>query len=259
MQEDWEHVESAILVGIAPAATAHIPIPGSRDLTVGLRTLDQQWTTPSLAHDFRTTLHELGLGRKPEKVKGSTSTLFVQSADGKRVLRLDWGPTLEGDITYHWNRSKGKYAFPLDLAGNADHARASPFFQRVAPILRTYRHLGRPLFILGAAVDVYDVYTASNRPLAVARVAGGWAGAFLGCRVGGQAGAWIGGAAGGSASFGVGIAPGAAVGAIGGCLAGGVGGYFAGSAAGEQFYQWSEDTIFNLLEGGKIFDFADPQ
>lgn len=254
MADEWEHIENAVIVGGGTAAVVHVPIPNSNNLTVGLWTRDSHWSNPSLRRDMQTLIQELGLSSRPPNTQGSTSVLFVQSADGRKVLRLDWGVKPDGSVTYHWNRKK----IPLQFTGVTNHQDANSFFRRAGPVLRVYRHAGRAMLLLGLAMDARAIYLSSNRPLQISRVVSGWAGAFAGCRLVGQGGAAAGGAV-GTAFAGVGAGPGAAVGGIGGCLIGGVGGYWLGSEAGGIAYQWAEDTFFSPLEIGGADDFARAQ
>ena len=247
---DWDHVETAFVAGGAMPAITHVPVPGQPGLTVGLWTRDARWRNPNVLDDMRRLLHELGVTSDPPNIKGSTSTLFMQSANGKKVLRLDWGQLPDGSVTYHWNRTK----IPVSFTGVTNHQTASPAFQNTSRAMRVYRHAGRGLLVLGVAIDAYTIYTASDRPRAVTRVISGWAGATAGCRIVGAGGAWAGGAI-GSAGAGVGAAPGAIIGGIGGCLVGGIGGYWVGSELGDAGYEWARDTFFTPVPVGEMNEF----
>jgi len=247
---DWDHLESAFVVGAGMPSITHVPVPGQPGLTVGLWTRDPHWRNPNVLDDFRRVLHELGITRDPPNIKGSTSTLFMQSANGKKVLRLDWGVLPDGTVTYHWNRSK----IPVSFTGVTNHQAASAAYQNTSRAMRVFRHAGRGLLVLGVAMDAYSIYTATDRPRQATRVISGWAGATAGCRIVGAGGAWAGGAI-GSAGAGVGAAPGAIIGGIGGCLVGGIGGYWVGSELGEAGYEWAEDTFFTKAPTGKVDEF----
>lgn len=251
---DWEHLESAFVVGAGMPTVNHIPVPGQPGLTVGLWTRDPRWHNPTAIEDMRRLLHEVGITRDPPNIKGSTSTLFLQSANGKKVLRLDWGILPDGSVTYHWNRTK----IPVSFTGVVNHQQASRAFQNTSRAMRVFRHAGRGLLVLGVAMDAYSIYTASDRPRAVTRVISGWAGATAGCRIVGQGGAWA-GAAIGSAGAGVGAGPGAIIGGIGGCLVGGIGGYWVGSELGDAGYEWAQDTFFNPVPKGELGEFFEAE
>jgi hypothetical protein len=86
------------------------------------------------------------------------------------------------------------------------------------------------LFVIGAAIDAYNIATADNRIEAASKVAGGWGGAWAGAEGGAAIGAGIG-------SF-FGPGPGTAIGGAVGGVVGGMGGYYAGSEIGETIYGW---------------------
>lgn len=248
---DWDHVESAFVVGMAIPTVTHIPVPGSPGLTVGLWTRDPHWRNPNAIDDFRRLLHELGITRDPPNIRGSTSTLFMQSANGKKVLRLDWGKLPDGSVSYHWNRTK----IPITITGPiANHQPASQAFQNTSRAMRVFRHAGRGLLVVGVAMDAYSIYTATDRPRQVTRVIGGWAGASAGCRIVGRGGVAAGAALGAPAA-GVGAGPGAIIGGIGGCLVGGFAGYWIGSEIGDAGYEWAHDTFFSPVPAGTVGEF----
>ncbi|MEL6478409.1 MAG: hypothetical protein AAFR17_13865 [Pseudomonadota bacterium] len=243
-EDDWEAVEAGqILVPAGMPSVAQIPIPGSGGLTISFRTRGGRFVNPTLAQDFATVLEQFGLRSPTRPAPGvSTSTLFLQSADGRRVLRLDYGYNVRtGVVDYHWNQ-KGTHA----QFGIADHSTVGRGGANVQRFARIYRHAGRGFLILGAVLDGVAIYQADNRPRKIAEVVGGWAGAWAGCKVVGAGGAWAGS-----------VVPGwgNAIGGAGGCLVGGIGGYFAGSWAGGEIYDlgedtlaWAEDTFFAPAE-----------
>lgn len=198
----------SILYVPGQASVVRIPVPG----------------TGGLAIEFKPR------GWVPQT--GSTSTLFIQDASGKRHLRLDYGyNTKTKTIDYHWNQSGTHPQF-----GISDHSRVGRGGQGLYHAAKYFRWAGRVLVVTGLAVDVVSVVVASNPLRRASEVATGWAGAFLGCRLGGAAGA-----AGGTA-----VAPGVgtAIGGVVGCIVGGGGGYFLGSKAGGTVYEWAEGTLF---------------
>lgn len=208
-----DHVQSpttgAVPFALGQATNVRIPIPG----------------TNGLAIEFR-----------PRNFKGlSTSTIFYQDAVGKRHLRLDYGFNVKSNtIDYHWNQR--------GVAGNfgiTNHQTAGRGGQIGYNATKAFRYAGRPLLIVGAALDAVSI-VQSNKPLRRAtEVVSAWAGAWAGCKVVGALGA-----AGGSA---VAPGPGTGIGGVGGCIIGGVGGYFAGETIARYVYQWAEDTIFTPL------------
>ena len=76
----------------------------------------------------------------------------------------------------------------------------------------------RGLFVIGAAIDAYNIATADNKIKEASKVAGGWGGAWVGAEGGAAIGAGIG-------SF-FGPGPGTAIGGAVGGVVGGTGGYF---------------------------------
>ena len=113
---------------------------------------------------------------------------------------------------------------------------------------------GKVMLVVAIAMDTYAFYEAESKSREVARIAGGWTGAWAG----GALGAWSGGYA-GAATAGVcgqlgpqAAAPeevvtvplGAAIGSAIGGLAGSVSGYWAGSVAGKNYYDW----VFGEME-----------
>ena len=94
---------------------------------------------------------------------------------------------------------------------------------------------GPALMAVGVAMSAYNVATADNKPRAVAREGGAWAGALsfggLGAVGGAKAGAIV-----GSFFGGVGAVPGAAIGGLVGALGGGVVGAIVGGKAGTNIY-----------------------
>ena len=200
----------AIPYAIGQASVVRVPVPG----------------TNGLAIEFRPR------GHVPSG--GSTSTLFVQNAAGRRTLRLDYGYNVNTkSINYHWNQ-KGTYA----NFGITDHTPTGRAGKVAYKSAKYFRYAGRVLIIAGAAVDVYSVVKA-NRPLRRAtEVVSAWALAWAGCKVVGAGGAALGSAAPGL---------GTTAGGVTGCIIGGIGGYFGGEALGGEVYDWAEGTIFTPL------------
>lgn len=258
-EEDWELIEQGqILVPAGMPTVAQIPIPNSGGLTLSFWTNSSRFGNPTIYQDVLLALEQVGIRTPDGTTRGlSTSTIFIQDAAGKRHLRLDYGPRPGGVIDYHWNQKSTHAVF-----GISDHQPTGRGGQALHRYARVFRHAGRGLVVVGAVLDGVSIYQASNRPRRITEVAGGWAGAWAGCKLGGAAGAWSMGAAGtaiGTVAPGVGNAiggaGGVAIGGIGGCLGGAFAGYQAGEWAGGELYdlsedalQWAEDTIFTEIE-----------
>ncbi len=202
---------SATLVGTGIAAIARIPVPGEGKLFIELRPR----------------------GFVPKS--GSTSTLFIQDATGKKHLRLDYGYNkVTGKVDYHWNQ-KGTF----DRFGITDHTPAGPSGEALYKGAKYFKYGGRVLLIVGIAADLYSIVVARKRLRQVVIVVSGWSGAWAGCELLGSAGA-----AGGTA-----IEPGGgtAIGGFLGCVAGGIGGYWGASWVASKTYDWVEETYFEPL------------
>lgn len=217
--DQWSALESgtAALVGSGQLAVTRVPIPGTQNLFLELK--PQGYVPPS----------------------GSTSSIFLQSPDGKNHLRLDYGYNkATGKVDYHWNQ-KGTFS----QFGIKDHTPVSS--QSQAAIAhkgaKFFRFAGKAFVVVGAAADVYSVVVAKKKLRQTARVLSGWGGAWAGCKLVGAGGAAGGGAL-GSAAGGIGAAPGSAIGGAVGCSIGGVGGYFSFSWAAGEAYDWIEETYF---------------
>jgi len=104
---------------------------------------------------------------------------------------------------------------------------------------RYLKYGGRSLVVVGAAVDIYDLYSSGFNTRTVSGKVGGWVGAAAGAWAGGKIGA-AGGAGLGVWAAGAGAAPGAAIGGTLGAIAGGIGGYIGG----EQLAQTAYDAFF---------------
>lgn len=187
------------------ASVIRIPIPGTNNLAIEL---------------------------SPRNFKGnSTSTVFIQDAVGKKVLRLDYGWNVKSQtVDYHWNQ-KGTFA---DF-GIADHTTVGRAGAALYQGARVFKYAGRALVVVGVALDVYSVVTASNPLRRSTEVVSAWAGAWAGAEVAGAGGAAL-----GSVVPGAGTAAGGIVFAIGG----GIAGYWAGSKVGAIIYDWAADTQF---------------
>jgi len=198
---DWEKAGNVLAsggqiigqIGIAGlSAVVRIPVPGTRGLAIELG--PRGWTPRG----------------------GTTSRLFVQDIAGSRVLRLDYGfNQATNAVEFHWNQ-KGTFA----EFGIANHTPAGPGGAALGRGLAWFRWGGRIMLIAAAAADIYSIIVSDQPWRQVAIVAGGWAGAWLGCESVGA----IGAVAGTFAEPGGGTA----VGGIAGCFVGSIGGYWAG-------------------------------
>ncbi|HXJ19457.1 MAG TPA: hypothetical protein VMT03_04420 [Polyangia bacterium] len=197
---------------VGAASMIPIPVPGTKGLCIQL--VPRGWVPKN----------------------GTTSTLFVQDALGKRNLRLDYGFNVKtGTVNYHWNQ-KGTF----QTFGIADHALAGNVGRVVYQSARYFRYAGRVLAVVGVAADVYSV-VKSDRPLRQAtKVISGWAGAWVGCKVVGAGGAWVGSA----------VTPGmgTAIGGVVGCLVGGFIGYEGAARAAGRLYDWADATFTAVPE-----------
>jgi len=215
---DDASMSGSIAVGIGTPSVARIPVPGTRGLFIEL--------SPR--------------GYVPKA--GSTSTLFIQDATGKRHLRLDYGYNKNsGRVDYHWNQ-KGTF----NELGIADHTTVGPEGEALYKAAKYFKYGGRVLLVVGAAVDIYSIVVAKKRWRQVVKVAAGWAGAWAGAEALGAGGAAL-----GSVEPGLGTAAGGLVGGI----VGGVAGYFGASWAAGHAYDWVEETYFERVpesdpEGG---------
>jgi hypothetical protein len=197
-------VSGAIPFAIGAAALVRIPVPGTNGLCIELS--PRGWTPKG----------------------GSTSTLFIQDALGKRNLRLDYGfNRTTNSVNYHWNQ-KGTF----DVMGVVDHTPVGAAGRITYKAARYFKYAGRTVAIVGAAVDIYSVVTATKPLRQATKVAAGWGGAWLGCKVVGAGGAWVGTA----------VTPGlgTAIGGVAGCLAGAFIGYEGASETAGRLYDWGE-------------------
>jgi hypothetical protein len=215
--EDNLQISSSGSVGIGMGSVVRIPIPGTNGLAIELS--------------------------PPKNWKGkSTSSLFFQSLDGKRILRLDYGPNKQtGKIDYHWNQSGTKELFKID-----DHTPVGKAGEALYKSAKYFKYAGRSLIVFGVISDAYSIVVAKKRVRKVAQVATGWVGAWAGCKVGGAAGGAAAGAVGSVVPV-AGTAAGLAVGAFMGCVVGGVGGYYYSSEAAGKAYDWVEETYFERV------------
>ena len=166
---------------------------------------------------------------------GSTSTLFIQDATGKKHLRLDYGYNkTTGTINYHWNQ-KGTHA----QFGITDHTPAGKAGQVLYKGGAYLKYAGRVLVVVGAAVDVYSIVVAKKRWRKTLQVAAGWAGAAAGCKAVGAGGAAVGTL----------VEPGGgtAWAACSAASSAGAGGYWGASWAAGAAYDWVEETYFEPL------------
>lgn len=202
---------SSLVVGSGMAAIVRIPVPGTGGLALELS--PRGWVPKG----------------------GSTSTLFVQSLDGKRNLRLDYGYNVTTkSVNYHWNQKGTFQEFKI-----ADHALAGGGGKALYNVAKVAKVAGRGLLVVGAVIDAVSIVQAKKRWRQVAKVLAGWGGAWVGCKAIGAAGA-----AGGTL-----VEPGGgtAVGGFVGCAVGGALGYFGSSLAAESLYDWVEETWYDPL------------
>lgn len=204
---------TAPLVGTGAASVVRIPVPGTNGLFIEF--------TPRFSGNWR-----------PKG--GVTSTVFIQDSQGKRFLRLDYGPNKStGGVDYHWNQ-KGTFG---DF-GIADHTPAGRAGAALYEFSRYFKWGGRVLLVAGAAIDIYSIVIAKRRWYQATRVAAGWGGAWAGCEI---AGAW--GAGGGSIEPGLGNI----IGGVGGCIVGGIAGYAGASWIAGKAYDWVEEIYYERL------------
>lgn len=207
--DDWHPVASgAVPVALGIGSVVHIPVPGSKGLFIAF--------SPR--------------GYVPKG--GSTSTLFIQDAAGRRQLRLDYGYNKStGVADYHWNQ-KGTFS----EFGITDHTPAGSTGEALYEGAKYFKYGGRVLLVVGAAIDIYSIVVAKKKLRQVAKVASGWAGASAGCEL---AGAYVAGA-------GTAVEPGGgtAAGGVAGCIVGGFFGYLGFSWAAGKAYDWVEETYF---------------
>jgi hypothetical protein len=204
-------MSGAIPVGVGLAAVVRIPVPGTNGLAIEFR--PRGYVPPT----------------------GSTSTVFIQTIDGKRHLRLDYGYNVTTkSVNYHWNQKGTNANFGIE--GHTKVVNSGRIAYHAA---KYFRYAGRALLVVGVVVDVVSIVQASKPLRRTAQVVTAWAAAGLGCRVVGAGGAVLGTA----------IEPGGGtiVGGVGGCIIGGIGGYWAGEKISGYLYDWSEDTFFMPL------------
>lgn len=179
----------------------------------------------------------------------------------KPILRLDYGPIktkggttplpnggsapiLKGQkwMYFHWNvagntgvQGQGKPLWTHRGTAIRDHQLWSNNSKPRPNVIGSVkggtliRGASRASFVVGAAVDTYNIANADNKVKESVKVAGGWAGAWAGAKVGATAGVAIGSIFPG---------PGNAIGAAAGGLIGGAIGYLAGSKLGEKIHGW---------------------
>jgi hypothetical protein len=201
----------AIPVGVGLAAVVRIPVPGTNGLAIEFR--PRGYVPPT----------------------GSTSTVFIQTIDGTRHLRLDYGYNVTTkSVNYHWNQKGTNANFGIE--GHTQVGNSGRIAYHAA---KYFRYAGRALLVVGVVVDVVSIVQASKPLRRTAQVVTAWAAAGLGCRVVGAGGAVLGTA----------FEPGGGtiVGGVGGCIIGGIGGYWAGEKISGYLYDWSEDTFFMPL------------
>ena len=206
-----EPVSGMLFVGPGAASVLRIPVPGTTGLAIELS-----------PHGF-------------EPMGGSTSTLFIQDATGKKHLRLDYGWNKNTQsINYHWNQ-KGTFG----QFGIQGHTPVGPGKEALFKATRHFKYAGRALVVVGAVVDVVSIVVAKKRLRKAVQVVAGWAGAAAGCKAVGAGGAAVGTL----------VEPGGgtAVGGVAGCVVGGVGGYWGASWAAAKAYDWVEELYFEAV------------
>lgn len=148
-------------------------------------------------------------------VSGSTSSLFIQDLSGNRHLRLDHGfNKATNQVDIHFNQ-KGTFS----RFGIVNHTPAGQGARLLYHGARVLRVVGRPVFVISVATQGVSVATAENKPRALAREAGGLAGALAGAKVGGVTSVVV---------FSPSGPVGAAAAGLGGAITGGTLGYFGG-------------------------------
>ncbi len=200
----------SVPVALGAPSVVRIPLPGSDGLCI----------------EFRPR------GWQPRG--GSTSTLFLQDASGRRHLRLDHGYNVRTkSIDYHWNQSGTSQQF--GLANHAPAGRAGAAAYRAA---KAFRHLGRALLVVGAVIDGVSIVQADRPIRRASQVVVAWAAAWAGCKVVGAGGAALGSLA----------SPlGSAAGGVVGCIVGGYAGYESGTVVAGEVFDWAEGTRFTPL------------
>jgi len=169
----------------------------------------------------------------PKWIGKSTSVAHIYNELNKRKsVRLDYGyNTKTGVVDWHWNQ-KGVSA---KFGGVIDHTPANKPVKIGGKGMKILGAAGKPLLVLGVAVDGYSIYNAEDKVEASAEVAGGWAGAYGGAKVGAGLAALICSETG----------PGAVIcGAVGG-IGGGIAGYYMGSEATDYMYE-KKDVIVDI-------------
>jgi hypothetical protein len=161
--------------------------------------------------------------------------VFLQDVTGKRHLRLDYGYNVKtGRVEYHWNQKGVHKTF-----GIANHASEGKGGGALYEGARFYKHAGRAILFLGAAIDIHSIVVAKRRYRQVTVVAAGWSGAWGGCKLGGAVGA-----AGGTL-----VAPGIGTAILGGlgCIGGGIAGYEGAAHLAGVSWDWVEETWFESV------------
>lgn len=139
--------------------------------------------------------------------------------------------TSPASMFFRYNTSLGKIKIPPKIVkkippkiGNTPirTSNLGGLAGRMTPVV------GRACFVVGAATSVYSIYESDNKPKAITREIGGWAGMWAGAKIGAIGGATLG-------SF-VPVIGTTAVGVTGGII-GGITGYFVGSNLTEFGYE----------------------
>ena len=207
-----DQTSGSVFVGFGLPSVVRIPIPGTNGLAVELR-----------ARNF----------------KGSTSVLFFQDVEGKRVLRLDhgWNKTTQ-TVDYHWNQDRVYKDFRIE-----DHTPLGPEGELIYNSARVFKYAGTTLLVLGAAADIYSIVVAKKRLRQAVKVAAGWGGAWAGCEVIGPEGA--------AALSELGPL-GMAAGGLGGCAVGSIAGYNGASLVAGGAYDVVEEIYYETIpEAGR--------
>ncbi len=206
MTTSTEPVSGSIPYAFGLSTIVRIPIPGTNGLCIELRPR----------------------GYIPRG--GSTSTLFFQDTTGKRHLRLDYGYNIQTKtINYHWNQAGTHANFGIN-----DHSSVGRAHAALYSAAKYFRHAGRTVVVLGAAVDITSIVVSSTPIRRASEVVSGWALGWAGCKAVGAGGAAVG-------TFASPI--GTAVGGIGGCIIGGYAGYRVGVGMGGTVYDWAKTSF----------------
>ncbi len=185
--------------------------------------------------------HTLYLELRPRNFKGkSTSAVFIQDAS-KRHIRLDYGVNKStGKIDYHWNQAKGL----SETFNVTNHLPAGQWGKCLYRLAKTTKYVGTTFVVLAAITDTYEIVVAEKPLRQIAKVAGSWSSAIVGCQRMGSLGAGLG--------FRIHPLFGTIVGGGLGCVAGSLGGSFLGDWTGGEAYDLAETYYYRILQPERI-------